>query len=101
MNGVLLQTVTGFDWDAHNMDKNRNKHHVQSSECEEFFFNQSLTIKDDVAHSRTEARFYALGLTDEGRKLLIVFTIRSLKIRIISARDMSRKEREIYEKSQI
>lgn len=53
-------------------------------------------VADDLAHSAVEPRYYVLGQTDAGRRLFIVFTIRRRRIRIISARDMSPKERRAY-----
>jgi uncharacterized DUF497 family protein len=50
-------------------------------------------------HSESELRFLALGQTDTGRRLFIVFTARNDFIRVISARDMSREEQKIYEGS--
>ena len=47
-----------------------------------------------------EARFFALGQTDERRLLLIVFTLRGTLIRVISARPMSYREREVYQDAQ-
>jgi len=96
----LLLECTGFEWDEGNKDKNWIKHKVTSNECEQIFFNQPLIINFDEKHSNTEIRFYALGHTDLSRKLFIVFTVRNKKIRIISARDMSKKERKIYEAMQ-
>lgn len=93
----LLSEVTGFDWDEHNREKNQTSHQVEQGECEELFFNQPLVIKEDMLHSGNENRFHALGITDAGRRLLIVFTVRGDKIRVISARDMSRRERAVYE----
>lgn len=66
------------------------------SECEEIFFNQPLIVADDEKHSGDEKRFFALGKTDRAKRLFIVFTLRDNKIRIISARSMSKKERSIY-----
>lgn len=94
---VGLAEVTGFDWDENNSDKNWQTHQVLPSECEEVFFNLPLILADDTAHSQKEARFYVLGQTLSGRRLFIAFTLRKKKIRGISARDMSRKERRIYE----
>jgi uncharacterized DUF497 family protein len=94
----LLQACTGFQWDDGNKNKNWLKHKVTNYECEQIFFNRPFIVNDDIKHSDTERRFYALGQTDLGRKLFVVFTIRNKKIRIISARDMSKKEREIYRK---
>ena len=96
----LLLECTGFEWDEGNKDKNWIKHKVSNSECEEIFFNQPLIVNFDEKHSKEEARFYALGHTDLHRKLFIVFTIRDKRIRVISARDMSKKERKIYEAMQ-
>ncbi len=92
----ILSGCTGFDWNEGNSKKNWIKHKVTPAECEQIFFNQPLLIKDDVQHSETEKRFFALGQTDKNRSLFIVFTLRIDLIRVISARDMSRKEREAY-----
>lgn len=89
--------LEGFEWDEGNRDKNRLKHKVSSGECEELFFNQPLIILDDEAHSREEKRYAAYGVTNEGRKLMVYFTVRKIKYRVISARDMHRKERQFYE----
>lgn len=87
---------TGFEWDAGNQEKNL-KHGVHASECEQVFFNEPLLILEDPKHSVVEDRFAAFGHTDDGRKLVVVFTQRGLLIRVISARDMNRKERLFYE----
>lgn len=89
--------VTGFDWDEGNRDKNWIRHRVSARECEEVFFNQPLLALPDVRHSHREARWYALGQTNRGRRLFVAFTVRGSLLRIISARDMSRKERLVYE----
>lgn len=87
----------GFEWDRGNKDKNFIKHQVLNSECEQVFFNEPLIILDDEEHSDKEKRFFTLGKTDRERKLMIVFTLRKGLIRVISARDMSRKEKKLYE----
>ena len=87
----------GFDWDEWNTEKIWKKHQVSSAECEQVFFNQPFVAGDDYEHSQEEARFYVLGKTDVGRSLFLVFTVRDELIRIITARDMSRKERRIYQ----
>lgn len=94
---ISLEKIEGFDWDLGNLIKNQAKHQVKNLECEEVFFNQPLLILPDPKHSQTEIRLYALGKTNNGRLLFIAFTIRNNLIRIISARDMSRKERSHYE----
>ena len=91
-----LSNCLGFEWDKGNIDKNRIKHKVSSSECEQIFFNHPLLIQDDILHSTTEERYYALGKTDSYRLLFVVFIVRNNLIRVISARDMSRKERKAY-----
>jgi len=96
MNGLLIN-CEGFHWDKGNSDKNWIKHKVSQLECEEIFFNLPLIISDDLKHSNKEKRFYALGKTKSERFLFISLTIRNNLIRIISARDMNRKGRKIYE----
>ena len=96
----VFAEIEGFDWDDGNVEKNQEKHGVSWKECEEVFLRKPLIVSEDVGHSQREKRFRALGQTDMGRKLFLVFTIRSSNIRIISARDMSRKERYAYEKTQ-
>ena len=94
---IDLSAITGFDWDDNNREKNWGKHGVLAGECEEVFFNLPLLLQPDPSHSQKEPRYYVLGQTIAGRRLFIAFTIRGEKIRVISARDMSKKERSIYE----
>ena len=89
-------SLDGFEWDTGNITKNWDRHQVSSTECEEVFLNKPLLLADDVRHSASEVRNYALGQTDNGRLLFIVFTVRGTRIRVISARPMSGKERQIY-----
>lgn len=93
--------VTGFDWDEGNARKSVDKHGVSQAEAEQAFFNQPLLVVPDPKHSRHESRYHALGITDSGRRLHITFTLRSAGtlIRVISARDMHRKERTFYEQA--
>ena len=93
----LIKNCEGFLWDEGNIDKNWIKHKVNHLECEEIFFNLPLLTSDDVKHSSTEKRYYALGKSKADRFLFISFTIRNKLIRVISARDMNKKERKIYE----
>lgn len=86
----------GFAWDAGKREKNL-KHGVHTSECEQVFFNEPLLILDDAKRSVAENRFAAFGQTDEGRMLVVVYTQRANLLRIISARDMNRKEEAFYE----
>ena len=97
---IDLAKITSFDWDEGNARKNE-KHGVSMAEAEQVFFNTPLLVLEDVKHSRIELRFHALGKTDNVRLLHITSTLRGAgkKIRVISARDMHRKERTIYEKT--
>ncbi|HMS84327.1 MAG TPA: BrnT family toxin [Nitrospira sp.] len=92
-----LLGLEGFDWNEANLAKNWKKHRVTPWECEQVFFNLPLVVAEDSAHSLTEARYYVLGQTDGDRKLFLVFTTRNKKVRVISARDMSVKERRTYD----
>lgn len=92
----LFVSCTGFQWDQGNSEKIWTKHRVSPFESEQIFFNQPLIVEEDLQHSQEEARYYTLGQTDTGRFLYVVFTIRGRQIRVISARDMSRKERRTY-----
>ena len=87
--------VVGFEWDAGNARKTAEKHSVSQAEVEQAFFNEPLLLLRDLKHSQQEPRFHALGETDERRCLHITFTLRRAPtlIRVISARDMHRKER--------
>lgn len=97
---IDLAKITGFEWDDGNARKNE-KHKVSTAESEQIFFNASLLLLADARHSKAETRFHALGKTDDGRLLHIAFALRQAgtKIRVISARDMHRKERVIYEQT--
>jgi uncharacterized DUF497 family protein len=97
---IDLAQITGFDWDSGNARKNE-KHGVNQPEAEEVFFNQPLLLLDDLRHRDQEARYHALGKTLDGRRLHVTFTLRNrgTRIRVISARDMHRKERSIYEQT--
>jgi len=92
-----MESITGFDWDEGNARKSSEKHGVTQMQAEQVFFNQPLLVLEDTRHSRNEIRFHALGQTDNARLLHITFTLRATLIRVISARDMSRKERLKYE----
>ncbi len=97
---IDLSKVTGFEWDEGNSRKNE-QHGVSMAEAEQVFFNSPLLVLPDPRHSEAEPRFHALGKTHEGRRLHITFTLRDAghSIRVISARDMHRKERAIYEQA--
>ena len=93
----LSQTI-GFDWDEANSGKSASKHSVSRAQAEEIFFDEQLVLADAVKHSQDELRFHALGQMIEGRLLHVPFTLRDnqTRIRVISARDASRRESAAY-----
>lgn len=93
---VNVPEFQGFDWSGGNAEKNWDGHQVTPLEAEQVFFNSPLLAGEDDAHSHHEKRYFALGQTDEGRELFVAFTLRGKKLRVVSARDMSRKERKVY-----
>ena len=97
----LLENISGFDWDKANKDKIWQSHRVTWWECEEAFLNVPMFVFPDVKHSHKEERYHALGRTNSSRLLFMVFTLRHSRVRMISAREMSKKERKVYvEKTQ-
>jgi len=96
---IDLEHIVGFDWDDGNARKNE-KHGVSQSEAEQIFFDVRLLTVEDTGHSADEPRYHALGATLDGRRLHVTFTLRGdgTRIRVVSARDMHRKERQIYER---
>jgi uncharacterized DUF497 family protein len=94
----VVKNCVGFDWDEANELKNRDKHSVIKIEAEQVFFNMPLVVLGTYTTSDAR-RYLALGKTNSGRLLTVIFTIRKKNlIRVISARDMSRKERNAYDK---
>ncbi len=91
-----LSECVGFDWDEGNSSKNWERHKVTPEGAEDLFFNEPLVVRIDAGHSRKERRFAALGQTGQGRLLFVAFTVRRNLIRVISARDMNRREAVEY-----
>jgi hypothetical protein len=93
--------VEGFDWDEGNARKSADKHGVTQAEAEQVFFDERLLVSSDIGHSLAEARYQALGRTGDGRPLHVTFTLRrnGTRLRVISARDMSRKEKRRYDQT--
>jgi uncharacterized protein len=96
---IDLEQIAGFDWDDGNSRKSIDKHDVSQAEAESIFFNDPLIVVEDTRHSSAEQRFHALGKTPQERLLHVSLTLRGdgTLIRVISARDMNRKERRYYE----
>jgi uncharacterized DUF497 family protein len=93
-----LADCIGFDWDDANAIKNWERHRVTPEEAEDIFFHDPFVVRSDASHSRSEKRYLALGQTAQGRRLFVAFTIRRKLIRVISLRDMSKREIEEYER---
>jgi hypothetical protein len=95
---IDIARIDGFDWDAGNARKNE-RHGVTQAEAEQVFFDPLLLLAADDKHSRSEPRLHILGATAAGRPVHVTFTLRfdGTKIRVIFARDMSRKERAYYD----
>lgn len=93
-----LAACTGFDWDESNVRKNWDRHRVMPEEAEDVFFHDPFVLRSDPAHSKLEKRYFALGKTGRDRRLFVAFTIRGTLIRVISVRDMSRREVEEYQR---
>lgn len=96
MDVSSIPEFEGFDWSGGNAEKNWQIHQVVPLEAEQVFFNAPLLYGADEKHSKEESRFYVLWQTDEGRALFVAFTLRGKRLRVISARNMSRKERRMY-----
>lgn len=94
----ILPEPVIFEWDKWNIDKNFIKHKETIKETEQLFADETSIIFEDEKHSRIEIRYALFGVTEQGRKLSVVFTLRKDKIRVITVRDMSKKERRSYEK---
>lgn len=96
----MISEANGFDWDRGNRAKCEK--HGLSVEAVESLFARPLAILPDTAHSQQEKRLKAIGRTEKGRGVFIIFTLRrkndELLIRPISARYMHKKEIEAYEK---
>ena len=93
----VLENCEGFDWDEGNTRKNWHRHRVTDEESEEVFSNLPIIILRDSSHSKEELRYAARGTTNTDRRLTVAFTIRDQRIRVISARDMTRNEHRVYE----
>jgi len=94
----FFESLEGFQWDEGNSEKAWVRHEVSQAECEQLFLNRPIVVTFGEDHSKLERSFVALGHTDSGRQLTVVFTVRGSLLRVISGRPMSRRERGIYAK---
>ena len=98
MNEPRLSEPIEFEWDEGNQAKSLVKHDITKTEAEEIFFHFKL-VQPDQRHSKIEPRFGMYGQTNAGKILFIAFTIRKGRVRIISARLASKRERKTYEET--
>lgn len=94
----FLDGVVGFEWDEANI-AHIARHNVAPEEAEQVFFDANNALDEDIKHSTMEKRFVIIGKTEKGRLLYQVFTRRGNKIRVISARDINKKEVNLFEKA--
>jgi uncharacterized protein len=87
----------GMEWNLAKAERNLNKHGVSFEEAATVFDDALTEYLPDLAHSIEEYRFIAFGTSDKGRLLAVIFTESGETVRIISAREMTPKERKQYE----
>jgi len=93
----LTPGVYVFDRDPGNRSKNWTRHRVTIRECEEVFFCGALPIGAQVDPPANESRYAVVGATSAGRPLFVVFALRQGRIRVVSARPITRQEKEDYD----
>jgi uncharacterized DUF497 family protein len=86
-----------FEWDPGKAADNLRKHRVSFHEGATVFDDPLSFTYPDPAHSISEDRYLTLGVSSRGRLLVVAYTDRGGRIRIINARTATRKEREFYE----
>jgi len=95
----ILSKPIEFEWDAGNTNKNLIKHKVSNKECEDVFTSNRFLLLKDQPHSSLENRYIVIGPTVSTKILKLIITLRDRRVRVISARPASRKERQFYEKT--
>jgi len=95
---IYTKMKVTFEWNEGNEPKSYTKHGVSNLEAEAVFQDEGKLHFRDPLHSSDESRFVTIGRSNRPRILFIAWTLRRAKVRIISARPASRKERKLYEK---
>jgi hypothetical protein len=90
-----------FEWDDVKAEANLRKHGIDFDEAQSVFTDPLSLVIDDVAHSQDEERLVIIGMSFMARLLVVVFTDRNQRIRLISARRATRRERAQYETADI
>lgn len=91
---LIASDAVSFEWDAANLH-HIQRHTVTYNECEDIFYDQPVFFYD-AKHSQKEARFLVYGTTQASRLLVLIFTMRHSAVRIITARDQNKKEKQAY-----
>lgn len=86
-----------FEWDENKAERNLSKHGVSFEEAETVFDDPLYVDFYDPDHSEDEERYLIVGQSSRGRLLIVSYTERGDSIRLISAREVIRTEREVYE----
>jgi uncharacterized protein len=86
-----------FDWDENKAASNLLKHGVSFDEAKTVFDDPLYVDFYDPAHSDDEDRYLIVGESNQRRLLIVSYTERGNLIRLISAREVTRTEREVYE----
>jgi uncharacterized protein len=90
--------AANFEWDDHKAQINQKKHDVTFDEGATIFNDALIATVPDPDHSEQEERFISIGISANGRLLVVVYTERDNKTRLISCRKATKTETEIYEK---
>jgi uncharacterized protein len=86
-----------FEWDENKAESNFLKHGIRFDEAVTVFADPYLVFTEDSSHSQEEEREWAIGETEDGLIVVVVFTMRGQQIRIISARKATKRECQQYE----
>jgi uncharacterized DUF497 family protein len=86
-----------FEWDSDKADENLRKHQVSFSEAATVLGDALGVTAPDPDHSKGEARFITVGMSEQKRLLIVAHVERGDRIRIISARELTRSEKKAYE----
>ena len=86
-----------YEWDSEKDSHNQKKHGVAFQEAKTVFDDALFLAYEDPDHSVGESRLLILGQSDRGRLLVVAYTDRRKKVRLISAREATRRERKTYE----
>ena len=86
-----------FEWDENKAEINKQKHGISFDEAQTVFTDDLLVMKLDINHSNTEERLLLIGTSINNQVIVISYTERGDRIRLISARKATRNERKQYE----